>query len=92
MGISGLESKLLLKLLHEIIAVVDEISILVSVDQLFIVDWELAQIGHRAYDLGQMIGDLYERKHFNDVDCALWIMEGFISYLLVLDARLNMPK
>lgn len=47
--------------------------------KLFIIDWEFTQFGHRAYDLGQMIGDLYERKHFNDVESALWTLRGFVD-------------
>ena len=46
---------------------------------LFVVDWEFAQFGHRAYDIGQMIGDLYERKHFRNVDAAIWTLEGFVD-------------
>lgn len=46
---------------------------------LFIIDWELAQFGRREYDLGQMIGDLYERKHFLDIESALWIIQGFVA-------------
>ncbi|KAH9883933.1 kinase-like domain-containing protein [Xylariomycetidae sp. FL2044] len=46
---------------------------------LFVIDWEYAQFGHRAYDLGQMIGDLYERKHFQDADRATDIIDGFIK-------------
>ncbi|KAJ3128125.1 hypothetical protein HK100_009360 [Physocladia obscura] len=46
---------------------------------LFIVDWEFAQFGHKAYDIGQMIGDLYERKHFLGVDGALWAIDSFIE-------------
>jgi hypothetical protein len=46
---------------------------------LFIVDWEMAQFGHRAYDVGQMIGDLYERKHFMEVEGAVWTIQGFIE-------------
>ncbi|TVY80540.1 4-hydroxytryptamine kinase psiK [Lachnellula suecica] len=46
---------------------------------LHIVDWEFAQYGHRAYDIGQMIGDLYERFHFLDLNTALWVLEGFIA-------------
>jgi hypothetical protein len=42
-----------------------------------IIDWELAQFGRRVYDLGQLIGDLYERKRFNGVRIALRIIEGF---------------
>jgi hypothetical protein len=45
--------------------------------ELFVIDWELAQVGPRVYDLGQMVGDLYERQHFNHVDGALWVLEGF---------------
>ncbi|KAJ9133285.1 Kinase-like domain-containing protein [Pleurostoma richardsiae] len=47
--------------------------------QLFVIDWEFAQFGHRAYDLGQMIGDLYERKHFKDVECSIWAIQGFVE-------------
>ncbi|KAH6681391.1 kinase-like domain-containing protein [Halenospora varia] len=47
--------------------------------RLFVVDWEFAQFGHRSYDIGQMIGDLYERKHFKNVDGALWAIDAFID-------------
>ncbi|KAI0853629.1 kinase-like domain-containing protein [Daldinia vernicosa] len=47
--------------------------------KLFIVDWEFAQFGHRAYDIGQMIGDIYERKHFFQTDGAVPAIEGFIQ-------------
>ncbi|RYC61629.1 peptidase [Xylaria longipes] len=46
--------------------------------KLFIVDWEFAQFGHRAYDIGQMIGDIYERGHFSDAEGAIPAIEGFI--------------
>lgn len=46
---------------------------------LFVVDWELAQFGRKEYDLGQMIGDLYERKHFFNADSALCIIQGFAA-------------
>lgn len=46
---------------------------------LFVIDWEFAQFGHRAYDLGQMIGDVYERKHFNDLNGAMWTIEAFVE-------------
>ncbi|KAL3469765.1 kinase-like domain-containing protein [Aspergillus californicus] len=44
---------------------------------LFITDWELAQKGTRALDLGQMIAELYMLKHFKDIDDGLWAIEGF---------------
>lgn len=46
---------------------------------LFIVDWELAQIGSRALDLGQMIAELYETKLFKEVNCGMWVIEGFLE-------------
>ncbi|KAM5457291.1 hypothetical protein MaudCBS49596_000486 [Microsporum audouinii] len=46
---------------------------------LFIIDWEFAQFGRKEYDLGQIIGDLYERKHFMGAESALWIIQGFTA-------------
>ncbi len=46
--------------------------------KLVVIDWEYTQHGHRATDLGQMIGDLCERKHFNDVAASMWIIQGFV--------------
>ncbi|KAL5052127.1 hypothetical protein BDW71DRAFT_202258 [Aspergillus fruticulosus] len=43
---------------------------------LFITDWELAQRGTRALDLGQMIAELYMLKHYKDIDAGLWVIEG----------------
>ncbi|EPE02292.1 phosphotransferase enzyme family protein [Ophiostoma piceae UAMH 11346] len=45
--------------------------------RLFVVDWEFAQYGHRAYDVGQLIGDLLERDHFRGAKAALDILAGF---------------
>jgi thiamine kinase-like enzyme len=55
---------------------------------IFVIDWELAQYGRKEYDLGQMIGDLYERKHFKGVDSALRIMQGFVSGYGVLSDKM----
>jgi len=49
-----------------------------TTNQLFIIDWEFAQFGHRSCDLGQVIGDLYERKIYNNLDIASAI-EGVIN-------------
>lgn len=43
---------------------------------LFIIDWELAQCGTRALDLGQMMAELYELKHYKDIDPGVWIIQG----------------
>lgn len=48
-------------------------------NSLFVIDWEFTQYGHRAYDLGQMIGDLYERSVFNGIDTFMPVMHGFIE-------------
>ncbi|KAF4438586.1 hypothetical protein FACUT_4861 [Fusarium acutatum] len=46
---------------------------------IIVIDWEMCQFGHRAYDLGHMIGDLYEAYHFHDSDIALTMIRGFID-------------
>lgn len=46
-------------------------------NHLFIIDWELAQFGHRAIDVGGMMADLYERKHFKGSDAVIPAMQGF---------------
>lgn len=48
-------------------------------NQLSVIDWEFAQLGHRSIDVGGMLADLYERKHFRDVDAAIEAMKGFIG-------------
>ncbi|GAD96391.1 hypothetical protein SS1G_01113 [Paecilomyces variotii No. 5] len=45
----------------------------------FITDWELSQVCIRALDLGQMIAELYELKHFKDIDAGVWILQGFVA-------------
>jgi len=47
--------------------------------KLFVVDWEFTQLGLRAYDIGQIIGDLCERKYFQNSDSAVWAIRGFIE-------------
>ncbi|KAF3012249.1 hypothetical protein E8E14_011172 [Neopestalotiopsis sp. 37M] len=50
-----------------------------ELNRLFIIDWEFAQFGHRSYDLGQIVGDLYERKVVNKNDIVIPVMEGVIK-------------
>ncbi|CZR57274.1 uncharacterized protein PAC_07163 [Phialocephala subalpina] len=47
--------------------------------RIFIIDWELSQLSHPAFDLGQMIAELYELKHFKDIDAGLWLIKSFIE-------------
>lgn len=39
----------------------------------------MCQCGPRAYDLGHMIGDLYEAHHFHGSNIALMMIRGFID-------------
>ncbi|KAF8854704.1 hypothetical protein BDZ45DRAFT_596667 [Acephala macrosclerotiorum] len=47
--------------------------------KLFIIDWELSQLSQPAFDLGQMIAELYEFKHFKNIDAGLWLIKFFIE-------------
>ncbi|ETS86311.1 hypothetical protein PFICI_00139 [Pestalotiopsis fici W106-1] len=46
--------------------------------RLGIIDWEFAQFGHRSYDLGQIVGDLYEKAVYLKADTKS-VMEAIIS-------------
>ena len=43
----------------------------------FIIDWELSHLGPIAFDLGQMFAELFELKHFRDIDAGVWLIESF---------------
>jgi hypothetical protein len=45
----------------------------------FIVDWEMCQLGAPAVDLGQMIAELYELVLFKGMDEGRWLIEGFVE-------------
>ncbi|KAI0432001.1 kinase-like domain-containing protein [Xylaria sp. FL1042] len=47
--------------------------------KLLIIDWEFVQFGHRAYDVGQMVGDIYERWLFGEANGAVPAIDGFIK-------------
>lgn len=44
-----------------------------------VIDWEMAQVGVRAEDLGQFIAELWQLKLYKDIDAALWIIQGFVD-------------
>ncbi|KAL6879291.1 kinase-like domain-containing protein [Trichoderma novae-zelandiae] len=48
-------------------------------NELFVIDWENVQFGHRAVDIGGMLADLYERSHFKDVAVSIPLMRGFVE-------------
>jgi hypothetical protein len=47
--------------------------------KLFVIDWELSHISSLAFDLGQMFAELFELKHFKDIDAGLWLIEAFMD-------------
>lgn len=42
-----------------------------------IVDWELAELGIRPLDLGQMIAELWQLKLYKDIDAGEWLIRAF---------------
>jgi 5-methylthioribose kinase len=42
-----------------------------------VIDWEMAQVGVRAEDVGQFIAELWLLKLYKNIDGALWIINGF---------------
>ncbi|PSN70829.1 hypothetical protein BS50DRAFT_673562 [Corynespora cassiicola Philippines] len=49
---------------------------------LLILDWELVHLSPPSTDLGQLIGDLYERAHFNSSAAALHVLESFCTAIV----------
>ncbi|XDG01157.1 hypothetical protein ABKA04_000772 [Annulohypoxylon sp. FPYF3050] len=46
---------------------------------MFVIDWEMAQLGKLNLDLGQMIAELYKLKLYKDITAGLWIIQGFVN-------------
>ncbi|KAH8668050.1 kinase-like domain-containing protein [Tricladium varicosporioides] len=47
--------------------------------KLFVIDWELSHLSHPAFDLGQMFAEMFELKHFKNIDAGVWLIEGFMA-------------
>ncbi|KAI1412863.1 kinase-like domain-containing protein [Hypoxylon sp. FL1857] len=46
---------------------------------MFVIDWEMSQIGQPNLDLGQMIAELYELKLYKGILGGLWMVQGFVD-------------
>ncbi|CZR48705.1 uncharacterized protein FPRO_03974 [Fusarium proliferatum ET1] len=45
----------------------------------FVVDWEMTQLGLTIVDSGQMIAEMYALWLYKSADAGLWMMKGFIE-------------
>jgi hypothetical protein len=46
---------------------------------LLVIDWEFSQIGHQAFDLGQLFAELYLLTHFRSIDAGVQIISSFMA-------------
>jgi hypothetical protein len=46
---------------------------------LLVVDWELSQLNSIVYDLGQMFAEMFELKHYRDINAGLWMIAAFLD-------------
>ncbi|KAI1476464.1 kinase-like domain-containing protein [Daldinia eschscholtzii] len=46
---------------------------------IFVIDWEMSQIGKPSLDVGQMLAEMYELKLYKDKPAGLFMAQGFIE-------------
>lgn len=47
--------------------------------KMYVIDWELSHITSTAFDLGQILGDLFETRHYKDIEATEWLIEAFME-------------
>lgn len=55
---------------------------------LFVVDWEMAHLGHRYVDFGQMLAEMYAIWQYRKMEAGLWLVQGFCQGLNLEDENL----
>ncbi|KAJ6031053.1 kinase-like domain-containing protein [Penicillium herquei] len=48
---------------------------------IFVVDWEMAQLGPPAIDHGEMVGEMYALWFYRKIDAGLWMIQGYADGL-----------
>jgi hypothetical protein len=48
---------------------------------IFVVDWEMAQVGVPCLDHAEMIGELWELWLYKKIDAGLWMVQGYADGL-----------
>ncbi len=46
---------------------------------IFVIDWEMCQLGAPALDMGQMIAEMYELALFKDIQAGVWLVQGLTA-------------
>ncbi|KAK6074397.1 phosphotransferase enzyme family protein [Seiridium cupressi] len=53
----------------------------------FVIDWEMAQLGPRVLDIGQMMTEMYALWLYPKIDAGLWMVQGFAEELALKDQK-----
>ncbi|CAG9996630.1 unnamed protein product [Clonostachys byssicola] len=53
--------------------------------QVAIIDWELAQLGIKPLDVGQMVAELWQLSLYRKIDAGTWIIQGLAQGYGVVD-------
>jgi thiamine kinase-like enzyme len=54
----------------------------------FVIDWELSHMSSLALDLGPLFAELFELKHFKDLNARVWLIQSFMDGYGMIDEGL----